>query len=72
MISIGNGWNLVQRVMPSRAFEKAGFTMGQDFNHIIISDNMVKRTQGGGVQLKKLMLTIDCAKSFAMMALHFP
>ncbi len=58
--------------MPSRAFEKAGFTMGQDFDHIIISDNMVKRSQGGGVQSEKLMLTIDCAKSFAMMALHFP
>ncbi|MBF2013634.1 MAG: hypothetical protein IGS23_00065 [Rivularia sp. T60_A2020_040] len=27
-----------------RAFEKAGFTMGQDFDHIIISDNMVKRS----------------------------
>ncbi len=51
-----------------RAFEKAGFIMGQDFDHIIISDNMVKRSQGGGVQLEKLMLTIDCAKSFAMMA----
>ena len=51
-----------------RAFEKAGFTMGQDFDHIIRNDNMVKRSQGGGVQLEKLMLTIDCAKSFAMMA----
>jgi phage anti-repressor protein len=51
-----------------RAFEKSGFIIGQDFNHIIPKDNVVKRAQGGGTQFKKLMLTIDCAKSFAMMA----
>jgi phage anti-repressor protein len=51
-----------------RAFEKSGFTVKHDFHHIIISDNVVRRTQGGGTQFEKLMLTIDCAKSFAMMA----
>jgi phage anti-repressor protein len=51
-----------------RAFERAGFILEQDFHHIIPKENVVKRAQGGGSQFEKLMLTIDCAKSFAMMA----
>ncbi len=51
-----------------RAFINAGFVQGQDFNQFLNEDNVVKRSQGGGSQPEKLMLTIDCAKSFAMMA----
>jgi phage anti-repressor protein len=51
-----------------RAFYKSEFIVGQDFHHVIRTENVVKRTQGGGTQFEKIMLTIDCAKSFAMMA----
>jgi phage anti-repressor protein len=51
-----------------RAFYKSGFIVEQDFHHVIRTENVVKRTQGGGTQFEKIMLTIDCAKSFAMMA----
>ncbi|MGB3654289.1 MAG: hypothetical protein WBA41_24195, partial [Rivularia sp. (in: cyanobacteria)] len=55
--------------MPSRAFSKAGFIIGQDFDHIIRFRLIwLNALAGGGVQREKLMLTIDCAKSGAMMA----
>jgi phage anti-repressor protein len=51
-----------------RAFYKSEFIVEQDFHHVMRTENVVKRTQGGGTQFEKIMLTIDCAKSFAMMA----
>jgi phage anti-repressor protein len=37
-------------------------------NHFLIIEEMVKRDQGGGRQLEKVWLTLDCFKCFAMMA----
>jgi phage anti-repressor protein len=51
-----------------RAFEKSGFIIGKDFNHVNPKENVVRRVQCGGTQFEKLMLTIDCAKFFAVMA----
>ena len=62
------GWiGYTRKDAAKRAFESADFEKGVDY-HLHSSVEVVKRVQGGGSQPESIFLTIDCAKSFAMMA----